>query len=467
MSGAYRGISPRVLCNSQETREKCSEAAARLYFPSLMGAPVHGEGSSALEIDLLLASLCASVCFAQTLKSYGFLLESLFLLAIPLLNILSLSLSFFFLACVVAALFLLWPFVRAESNTSAEHNTPARRRLPRHPAVPAAISVYRVLLMIATSICILAVDFPSVFPLRLAKTSHVGVSLMDLGAGSMALSAGLATSQDGARRRWRGLGLLGVLRWGVLAAIRYAVPVDEYGQHWNFFITLSLLHLVHYLSPRLPPSHHIWWLLGGALTHEFILAHGGGYDWIAGPRGPGLIEANKEGLVSLPGYLVLYSTGRCIAPLFYRSSISDTKLLSSTRIAGILTALGLVSRLILFAVCHTIPPSRRVANLTYILHVGGTNALLLAACTWLTARIPSPTPTSRRVSLFEAFSKHQLAMFLLANVLTGAFNVSLPHLHLSPSSLPTAPSLAVLTLYLVLLAGGCLLIHFRTLRSLV
>jgi hypothetical protein len=53
------------------------------------------------------------------------------------------------------------------------------------------LTLYRSALLYLTIIAILAVDFPKLFPRRLCKTEEEGYGLMDVGAASFCISAGL------------------------------------------------------------------------------------------------------------------------------------------------------------------------------------------------------------------------------------------------------------------------------------
>ena len=90
--------------------------------------------------------------------------------------------------------------------------------------------------------CILAVDFRC-FPRRFAKTETYGVSVMDLGAGSVvfgnALVSRCARGKPWCWSRAGPLLALAVARTAAVASADYPGHVSEYGAHWNFFLTLA------------------------------------------------------------------------------------------------------------------------------------------------------------------------------------------------------------------------------------
>ena len=185
------------------------------------------------------------------------------------------------------------------------------------------VTIYRAYLMMLTTFCILAVDFP-VFPRFLAKCETWGTSLMDLGVGSFAFSHGLVSlrskrsSFSRLLRRTLPLLLLGAVRVLMVKRTKYPEHVSEYGVHWNFFFTMGLV------LPFIDVSQQIWrpgfapfglYALGIALVHESVLAWTPlGLFAISDARNPlSWVSLNKEGLVSLPGYVVIALAGLDIA----------------------------------------------------------------------------------------------------------------------------------------------------------
>lgn len=90
--------------------------------------------------------------------------------------------------------------------------------------------------------------------------------------------------------------------------------------------------------------------------------------------------------------------------------------------------------------------SRRACNLCYILWSLALNSSALAACMWLQ---PPATPT-----LLDALSRHQLIVFLVANLLTGAVNMAVNTL-----AVGDAAARAVVAAYGMAVAASALLLQ--------
>ncbi|KAI0249277.1 GWT1-domain-containing protein [Lactifluus subvellereus] len=325
-------------------------------------------GSTVSHINMVSFVALASIALHSAIrsrfpppKSFHFLSECL-VLVLPLL----LSITLFAdrpgtlsTALLLPTAFLCLFFPPHESGTplpsggvvsphaSPTHPRPApsfqRDKRGQQDAAPAedleathlsALSTYRAHMMLMTVLNILAVDFP-VFPRALAKCETYGVSLMDMGVGAFVFSQGIVSAIPliknptysrvslirevaSVLRKSAPVLALGVVRVILVKSTQYPEHVTEYGVHWNFFLTLALIPVLrvflHPLVTRMPIS-----LLGllVALAHQLSLSAGFTSYVLNAPRQT-LISANKEGLISLTGYLAIHllglSTGTLVLP---------------------------------------------------------------------------------------------------------------------------------------------------------
>ncbi|VDO01677.1 unnamed protein product [Rodentolepis nana] len=221
-------------------------------------------------------------------------------------------------------------------------------KAPKHPpSIPiqdgyiAFRRIIRVVVLLYTTICIYGVDLP-VFPRRYAKTEVSGVSLMDVGVGMIVVAIGLSNAAflDVAQTKSRSkivstlmkaslpCLLLGMIRTVTVKALGYPDHETEYGQHWNFFFTLAFIRCGGILATytfsgmRDFDSMTIHFALCVALASiqqflllpmaDHIFPHITQPELSPRPSPTGsfdlwwLVQANAEGIVSLPGYLSLY-----------------------------------------------------------------------------------------------------------------------------------------------------------------
>ncbi|KAI9438149.1 GWT1-domain-containing protein [Lactarius indigo] len=413
-----------------------------------------------------------------------------------------------------------------DDDSGAAAGTPTAAAAVEEPAAArlSALSTYRAHMMLVTILAILAVDFP-VFPRALAKCETYGVSLMDMGVGAFVFSQGIVSAIPLLKApvhlkppltseissvvvKCAPVLALGLVRVLLVKGTQYPEHVTEYGVHWNFFLTLALVPVLrvflHPLFTTVPIS-----LLGllVALAHQLSLSAGLMSYVLDAPR-QSLISANKEGLVSLTGYLAIHllglSTGTLVIPYspsyFRRRQAAARKRRNSDAPArrGSMsmphrendkTATELFSYAIIYWVLFGISRylhiggpdvSRRLVNLPYILWVAAYNTTFLLCYMLLDlAFFPTPlakstySPVSglkvvRRPSddddddrtlspasplvppyrattttmssgpspmpappLLEAINQNSLAVFLLANVATGAVNLSMRTMYAS------------------------------------
>ena len=334
--------------------------------------------------------------------------------------------------------------------------------------------------MITTILAILAVDFP-IFPRRFAKVETWGTSLMDLGVGSFVFSAGVVSARSLYRSNKQGqrpsmttrmltatrhsfpLLVLGVMRLLSVKGLEYAEHVTEYGVHWNFFFTLAFLPPFVELADSLlfiifkqPQHKYVYLTQLIAMTYELILNNTSLLSYILiCPRGPGLLSKNREGIFSFAGYLAIFLAGRG-SGVNVVAWIDDPNLQGSKHVDRYArTARERVGRLrdvaldaALFIVLYflstslyafNLTVSRRLANLPYVLWVIAFNNVQILLCGIIEAYGPELSyhkdNTSKlknaSSSVMKSFNQNGLAIFLVANLLTGLVNLTLNTLDMS------------------------------------
>lgn len=336
------------------------------------------------------------------------------------------------------------------------------------------LTTYRGSMMIVTCLAILAVDF-RLFPRRFAKVETWGTSLMDVGVGSFVFSAGLVAARPVLKERAEGrttplqqrllysmrhslpLLVLGVIRLVSVKGLDYAEHVTEYGVHWNFFFTLGFLPpfvALFQSALKIIPSYAALAILLGVIYQVVLESTDLKAFILTAPR-TDLFSMNREGICSFFGYLAIFLTGqdtgmfvlpRSINP---RSSTSNSS--QRTTLLLTMTVWTMIWTAGYFFATHYaygmgLDVSRRLANLPYILWIAAFNSSqLLACCAIESVFFPSfhnaadakteqeayETATSR---VLRAFNRNGLFLFLIANLLTGLVNMTVPTLDVAPTA---------------------------------
>ena len=312
------------------------------------------------------------------------------------------------------------------------------------------ITAYRAAMMIITCLAILAVDF-EIFPRRFAKVETWGTSLMDLGVGSFVFSAGVVSARPVLKGRLTGratslssrlyssakhslpLFALGFIRIYSVKSLEFAEHVTEYGIHWNFFFTLAFLPpsiaLIESLTVIMPSPALLSLLLGG--IYQLLLETTRLKAFILSAPRTDLFSQNREGIFSYFGYLAIFLAGQDVGFFILPREPNRNRLL--LRLAGVSS-----TWILLFHLSTSfgldLRVSRRLANLPYILWVVAFNCTQLTLfClieTWSfpelhkatnksTEKVAARNATSK---IMRAFNRNGLAIFLLANPLTGMVN---------------------------------------------
>ncbi|KAI8102595.1 hypothetical protein M9435_006193 [Picochlorum sp. BPE23] len=310
-----------------------------------------------------------------------------------------------------------------------------------------AVSMHRAQVMLMTCLAILGVDFRA-FPRRFAKTETYGTSLMDAGVGSIVLCSSfvqgvnqMKSPRYTAKRlkdSWSSLlrvvvlVLLGIGKPVVTSLMGYQVHVGEYGRHWNFFLTLAVLRAVIMNVPRSTSPLALGVTVAGA--HQYGLSRFGfglGELVNSDARGTSLLQQNKEGIISLPGYIALHFLGLWCAKVFvWMASLRVRRHIN----ALLLLFVGFLWTTYWALAMYVEPVSRRSCNASFIAWMLAINVQAMLLNSVCLRYMRSHTDMgSRTVSkrsnaspylppLLNAVNRGMLYIFLAANVMTGGIN---------------------------------------------
>ncbi|GAO46451.1 GPI-anchored wall transfer protein 1 [Saitoella complicata NRRL Y-17804] len=365
---------------------------------------------------------------------------------------------------------------KSKSAKPAATKTQSAENAKRKPFLTA----YRGGMMLITTLAILAVDFP-LFPRRFAKVETWGTSLMDMGVGSFVFSSGLVSSLPSGslsvrlRKALRVAGpmlILGGIRCAVTKAIGYQEHVTEYGVHWNFFMTLGFLP--PFLAILAPPISVLTPTVSAILigvVYEYALDKMKLSAWVLTAPRVDVLSQNKEGICSFIGYFAIFlaglGTGNQIRP---RSTATPVQSSRAKLLRTLAFSCVAWSAATYFAIAPRslygldLQVSRRMANLPYILWVLAYNTFFLlfylgVECLFFTS---TPSTASRSYAVprvLHAINLNGLAIFLLANLLTGLVNMSFNTLEMG-----RVQSFGVLAGYCGVLATIAILLDARGIR---
>lgn len=424
---------------------------------------------------LLWSALQARQSFFRPYSAIGYTVDFLlnigaFLLATTLYANTPLLLLIFLLA-PVASVYMLPAHTGPRRRPVIPHKDGKAQQLDVLPVKPFLTS-YRGAMMVMTCVGILAVDF-RLFPRRFAKVETWGTSLMDMGVGSFVFTAGVVAARPVLKERASGksmsifkrllysarhsiaLLVLGVIRFLSVKGLDYAEHVTEYGVHWNFFFTLGFLPpfvATFQAVLRYIPSYAALALLVGS-TYQILLENTSLKAYILTAPRTDLLSMNREGIFSFFGYLAIFLAGQDLGMFIIPRTINprgntapgiqrNTLLMTMAVWAAIWSALYFFSTNYTYGLGLSV--SRRIANLPYVLWVAAFNTIQIFACCLVDTiffpetynatdarreRDANNFATSR---VLRAFNRNGLAVFLVANLLTGLVNMTVKTLHVGP-----------------------------------
>jgi len=218
--------------------------------------------------------------------------------------------------------------------------------------------------------------------------------------------------------------IISLARLIILSFIGYQEHVSEYGVHWNFFMTIvvvSIIFTIIDININYSAAFGIFIII----VYQFLLSVFGISDILLLNNHPTqitsittLIMMNKEGIFSLLGYISLQYIGAQLGNWLMkrRESLSDYwKTLRN------LILLDIVLWAITLIISYTIQmPSRRMANLSYVLWVLSSVILIIIPFYFMDLLF-KPVHSV----FIQSINNNLLIIFLLANLMTGLINISI------------------------------------------
>ena len=308
-----------------------------------------------------------------------------------------------------------------------------------------SLTCFRSSVMYFTFVAILAVDFP-IFPRRFCKTELMGYGLMDLGAGSFVVAAGLLPYKQ-VQQSWKRilpLFILGLIRFAANKGLDYQEHMSEYGIHWNFFLTLTVVTPL--ASMCVSSSTLSSWIIPLVVMSCYQYALSSGLqDYIETAARTcdadiplcDMFAANREGILGCIGYLSIY-----LASYFIGRSCLWNNVNNARRRRIMLYGTAVLLWVIHYMLALLIPVSRRSTNLTFCVWTLAHNVLLLALLD--TATLAATCPPL----LLDVMNRHGLLLFVVANLLTGLVNLTFDTLHATDGT-----ALVLLVCYLGAVCG--------------
>lgn len=350
------------------------------------------------------------------------------------------------------------------------------------------VTNFRAIVNLLTAICILAVDF-KVFPRRFAKTETFGYGLMDTGVGLFVVANAIVApealgykvkSQTFTSAMWKTIKssipliLLGSARFFVTRQIDYQMHVSEYGVHWNFFITLAITKILCTLIQQFVGSNYSLMIPIVAIgIHEMILCCGI-QEWVlSNVARQDFLTANREGIISLLGYVTLYFAGVCLG-----QGLRDKKssFLDNLYLIGKLICSSVLLWFVMSLCKNWFGVSRRLANIGYVVWILTLSIIMLVIVmsiellTWTLNKVVKTSVQNEagRNDYFsisyvpvtlEAINYNGLLFFLLSNLLTGLINICVHTL-----TVGVLQSLIIICGYIFVVCNVIVLLYYKNIK---
>lgn len=213
----------------------------------------------------------------------------------------------------------------------------------------------------------------------------------------------------------------------------------------NAFITLGLTKLFGGILTRFLSNENYILISGIAfgIIHEIALQSGLG-EYCISEKVPrhSFVEANREGLVSVTGFVSLYLISVYIGSIVYKNQYLELNQYKNYIFK--MSRIIFISFILTFISIYTTKISRRLSNIGYISWIVSLASSTLAISSIVFDFIMQIVIKSNKIPiLFDLINYNGLIFFLISNLLTGFVNI-----FLDPRSRNIFESIIILLIYM-------------------
>ncbi|GMH80234.1 hypothetical protein TL16_g08458 [Triparma laevis f. inornata] len=309
------------------------------------------------------------------------------------------------------------------------------------------VTMHRSAISVMTYVAILAVDFRA-FPREFCKCEVYGYGLMDLGTASFVFASGLCSPWSRGKSKTKTktqkenktllrsalkslpLFILGAVRCAATKGLDYQEHVSEYGTHWNFFFTLCAINffsegLLGY-SNNIAGWRRRFIILLTFAIYQVALTGFGLQKYVEREgRTENIFDMNREGLLGTLGYTCVFVVAEFIGRVCFWRGGGVGKWEGGNVLTGVAALAWIIFTVVSDENGLNLAVSRRTTNAAYVCWAVCVNTSLLLGLAVIVRT------KGEGIMIFESINRNGLVVFLLANLLTGAVNLSIDTLAVS------------------------------------
>ncbi|KAG8321007.1 hypothetical protein J6590_108719 [Homalodisca vitripennis] len=300
---------------------------------------------------------------------------------------------------------------------------------------------------------------------------------MDMGVGLFVMSSGLVMktvhflNQKFSKILWECFVFLamGTVRYFLIQRLNYQKHITEYGIHWNFFITLAMVKMLAYLLMKISRGHSFISGLVVMIIHQYLLSYSLESYVLSNKNRDNWFDANREGIISLCGYLSLYLISISIANSVNSVNKQFSVIIKTKTILSLVFISSIIFVVLYYFKSIDFKVSRRLANMPFVMWITAVSLVILALTLIVETlalyflpiqqKIKSPIYLLITPAILESINNNGLLFFIVSNILTGAIN-----LYIDVLNLAALKSITLLSVYMLVNCAIVFLLYLSNVK---